>query len=81
MAKNKNKNKKPTEAPPAGEQKQLRSVFTNNLPAILDHFGISLVVSTYQAGKVILIRQDGGGINTHFRDFHKPMGIAVDGHD
>jgi len=37
------------------------------------------VVSTYQAGKVILVRSDGGGINTHFRDFNKPMGIAVDG--
>ncbi|MBX2999492.1 MAG: TIGR03032 family protein [Caldilineaceae bacterium] len=57
----------------------LRSVYTQNLPAILDHFGISLVVSTYQAGKVILVRNDGGTINTHFRNLHRPMGIAVDG--
>ena len=57
----------------------LRSVYTSNLPAILDHFGISLVVSTYQAGKVILVRNDGGTINTHFRTLQKPMGIAVDG--
>ncbi|MCO6450194.1 MAG: TIGR03032 family protein [Caldilineales bacterium] len=70
------------DTPPPGnnaQPAQLRSVFTNNLPAILDHFGISLVVSTYQAGKVILVRNDGGTINTHFQDFHKPMGIAVDG--
>jgi hypothetical protein len=65
-------NPPPTQAP-------LTSVCTNNLPAILDHFGISLVVSTYQTGKVILVRSDGGGINTHFRDFNKPMGLAVDG--
>ena len=68
---------KPTD--PAATQAPLTSVYTNNLPAILDHFGISLAVSTYQAGKVILVRSDGGGINTHFRDFNKPMGLAVDG--
>ena len=64
---------------PAVAQAPLTSVYTTNLPAILDHFGISLAVSTYQAGKVILVRSDGGGINTHFRDFNKPMGLAVDG--
>lgn len=64
---------------PAPPPAPLTSVYTNNLPAILDHFGISLAVSTYQAGKVILVRSDGGGINTHFRDFDKPMGLAVDG--
>lgn len=57
---------------------QLRSVYTTNLPAILDQLGISLVVSTYQAGKVILVRNDGGTLNTHFRTFAKPMGIAAD---
>jgi len=59
----------------------LRSVFTANLPEIFRQLGISLVVSTYQAGKVILVRHDdvAGGINTHFRDFEKPMGIAVKG--
>ena len=55
----------------------LRSVHTSNLPNILDQLNIALVVSTYQAGKVILVRSDDGGINTHFRNFQKPMGIAV----
>jgi uncharacterized protein (TIGR03032 family) len=55
----------------------LRSVYTNNLPAILDQLGISLAVSTYQAGRVILIRNDNGQLNTHFRNFHKPMGLAL----
>jgi len=35
-------------------------------------------VSTYQAGKVIFVRHDNGIINTHFRNFGKPMGIAAD---
>lgn len=56
----------------------LRSVHTSNLPAILDQLNISFVVSTYQAGKVILVRNDAGVINTHFRDFTKPMGVASD---
>ena len=56
----------------------LRSVHTSNLPAILDQLGISLVVSTYQAGRVILVRNDGGRINTHFRAYERPMGVAAD---
>ena len=55
----------------------LRSVFTSNLPEILAQLNISLVVSTYQAGKVILVRNDEGSINTHFRNFQKPMGIVA----
>lgn len=55
----------------------LRSVHTNNFPHILDQLGISLVVSTYQAGKLIVLRPDNGVINTHFRSFNKPMGLAV----
>jgi uncharacterized protein (TIGR03032 family) len=57
----------------------LHSVFTTSLPGILSQLGISLAVSTYQAGKVILIREDQGQINTHFCNFNKPMGIAADG--
>jgi uncharacterized protein (TIGR03032 family) len=55
----------------------LRSVHTTSFPAILDQLGISLAVTTYQAGKLVLIRSDGGVINTHFRAFGKPMGMAV----
>ena len=46
----------------------LRSVYTSNFPNILEAFGISLAVSTYQAGRVILVRREqNGGLNTHFR--------------
>lgn len=64
-------------APPATPH-PLRSVYTNNLPNLLERLGISLAVSTYQAGKVILVRNDNGAINTHFRVFGKPMGITAD---
>jgi len=66
-------------APPTSpESVPLRSVHTSNLPSLFEQLRISLVVSTYQAGKVILVRNDGGTINTHFRSFSKPMGIAAD---
>lgn len=58
----------------------MRSVHTNNFPHILNQLGISLVVSTYQAGKLIALRADEDCINTHFRIFKKPMGIAADPH-
>ncbi|MCF2970397.1 TIGR03032 family protein [Synechococcus sp. Nb3U1] len=55
----------------------LRSVHTTHFPAILNQLGISLVVSTYQAGKLIVVRADGDKLNTHFRIYQKPMGLAV----
>ncbi|MDV3348691.1 TIGR03032 family protein [Leptothoe sp. LEGE 181152] len=58
--------------------KPLRSVHTQNLTEILTQCGISLVVSTYQAGKLIVVRADGNVVNTHFRVFDQPMGLAAD---
>src|SRR5205809_2165109 len=63
--------------PQADEASALRSVHTSNLPALFDQLQISLIVSTYQAGKAIVIRSDYGTLNTHFRTFAKPMGIAA----
>jgi uncharacterized protein (TIGR03032 family) len=63
---------------PADEQ-PLRSIHTSNLPHVLEHFGISLLVTTYQADKLIIVRADAGKVNTHFRNFTKPMGMAVSG--
>jgi uncharacterized protein (TIGR03032 family) len=69
---------KPADNPASAEAEALRSVHTSNLPDIFGRLGITLVVSTYQAGKVILVRNDEGVLNTHFRTFSKPMGIAAD---
>jgi len=60
------------------ETVDLRSVHTSNLPELFDQLGISLIVSTYQAGKAIVVRNDNGKLNTHFRTFAKPMGIVAD---
>jgi uncharacterized protein (TIGR03032 family) len=60
------------------EETDLRSVHTSNLPELFEQLGISLIVSTYQAGKAIVVRNDNGTLNTHFRTFAKPMGIVAD---
>jgi uncharacterized protein (TIGR03032 family) len=57
----------------------LRSIHTETFPELLQSLGASLLVSTYQAGKLVILRADEGGLNTHFRGFNVPMGIALDG--
>jgi len=58
-------------------EEPLRSVHTSNFPEILEQLGISLLVTTYQAGKLMMLRAENGVLNTHFRAFSKPMGLAV----
>jgi uncharacterized protein (TIGR03032 family) len=60
-------------------QLALRSVYTTTFAEILEHLGCSLLVSTYQAGKLVMLRADKGAVNTHFRSFPKPMGLALQG--
>ena len=50
-----------------GSVEPLRSVHTSNLPEILEHLGCSLMVSTYQAGRLVMLRAQDGVLNTHFR--------------
>jgi uncharacterized protein (TIGR03032 family) len=60
----------------------LHSVHTNTFAEILKQFSLSLAVTTYQAGKLVLLRpelQSGSPVvNTHFRNFRKPMGFAFE---
>jgi uncharacterized protein (TIGR03032 family) len=57
----------------------LRAVHTANFPALLRRLGASLLVTTYQAGKLVMVRDEGDHLNTHFRSFQAPMGMALDG--
>ena len=56
----------------------LASVHTANFPALLAQLGASVLVTTYQAGKLVVLRPDGGVLNTHYRTFARPMGLAAD---
>ena len=57
----------------------LRAVHTPNFPALLRQLGASLLVTTYQAGKLVMVRDEGDHLNTHFRGFPAPMGMALSG--
>jgi uncharacterized protein (TIGR03032 family) len=57
----------------------LRAVHTTNFPALLRQLGASLLVTTYQAGKLVLVRDEGDHLNAHFRTFQAPMGMALSG--
>ena len=39
--------------------------------------GGTLLISTYQTHRLVCVRAREGELNTHFRGFDKPMGIAV----
>jgi len=52
---------------------------TDSFVALLHRLGASLLVSTYQANKLLAVRADGPGLSTLVRTFERPMGMAVDG--
>ncbi len=55
----------------------LRAAHTPNFPALLRQLSASLLVTTYQAGKLVMVRDEGDHLNTHFRTFKAPMGLAL----
>lgn len=57
----------------------LRSSHTPSFGPLLEEMNASVLVSTYQAGKLVMLRADEGVLNTHFRGFNVPMGVACDG--
>lgn len=64
---------------PDFEPLPLQSVHTDSLPQLLDQLGVSLLATTYQVGKLVVLRSKDGVLNTHFRQFWQPMGLAVAG--
>jgi uncharacterized protein (TIGR03032 family) len=72
-------------SPPSGGhlqqvvQRTLRAVHTPNFPELLRQMGASLLITTHQAGKLVLVREEGDHLNVHMRSFATPMGMALDG--
>ena len=53
------------------------SVSTASMAQALAQGASSLLISTYQSGRLVCARAREDGMNTHFREFDKPMGIAT----
>jgi uncharacterized protein (TIGR03032 family) len=70
----------PVLAPPQPDDAaSLRAVHTPGFPGLLRRLGASLLVTTYQAGKLVMVRDEGDHLNAHFRVFQAPMGMALSG--
>ena len=48
-----------------------------NFAPLLMHLGITLLVSTYQAGKLVVVSEENGKPSLSFHSFERSMGVAV----
>lgn len=60
-------------APPT----EVRYEYTGNFAVILQDLGVSLLVTTYQAGKLLLLGSTPAGLAISFVEFDQVMGVAV----
>src|SRR4051812_5551449 len=58
---------------------EFRYTQTESFPAFLRQLGTSLVITTYQANKLLVARVAGAGLSMLVRTFDRPMGLAADG--
>jgi hypothetical protein len=72
-------NSVPSAAPAAPAAVEFRYTQTDSFVALLQQLGASLLVSTYQANKLLVARVTGTGLSMLVRTFDRPMGLAVDG--
>jgi uncharacterized protein (TIGR03032 family) len=63
------------------EQELFGSQHSGSFRALLQSIGASLLVTTYQAGRVVMVRDGGDSLNSHFRALPTPMGVAFNGRD
>ena len=66
--------------PSSANQTSMREVrfeHSPQFPAILERLRVSVLVSTYQSGKLLVIGCDAGRLNFAFHDFDQVMGVAV----
>jgi uncharacterized protein (TIGR03032 family) len=62
---------------PRTAQREVRYEYSRNFSAILTHLGASPLVSTYQAGKLVVVGVHQGALALSFHNFEQAMGVAV----
>src|SRR5215472_15937896 len=67
----------PSASPAAPTAVEFRYSQTDSFVELLRRLGASLLVSTYQANKLLAVRAGGGGLSTLVRTFDKPMGLSA----
>lgn len=51
---------------------------SDSFAPLLKKLGVSLLVTTYQANKLLVVREQRGGLSILVRSFDRPMGLAAD---
>ncbi len=59
------------------KQKEVRFEYSPQLPSILEHIKSSILITTYQAGKLLVLGTHQGKLKISFLDYDQPMGVAV----
>ena len=67
----------PSASPAAPAAVEFRYTQTDSFVELLHRLGASLLVSTYQANKLLAVRACSGGVSMLVRTFDKPMGLAA----
>src|SRR5689334_12082284 len=67
----------PPEQKGAPPTREIRHEYTRSLPPLLGRLGVSLLVSTYQAGKVVAVGVAAGELTLSYHNFERAMGLAV----
>ena len=67
----------PPERTDAPTTREVRHEYTRTLPPLLTRLGVSLLVSTYQAGKVVAVGVEQGELTLSYHNFERAMGLAV----
>ena len=64
-------------AAPAPKLREISLRHSRNWPELLQQLQVSLLVSTYQAGKLAVIGAQQGKLQLSFHNFDRPMGVAI----
>jgi uncharacterized protein (TIGR03032 family) len=58
-------------------EREVRYEYSNNLVPLLTQLGSSLLLSTYQAGKLVVVGVHDGALQISFHNFERAMGVAM----
>ncbi len=61
-------------------EREVRFEHSSDLADLLGKLNVTLLVSTYQAGKLAVIGTQQRNLTLSFHNFDRPMGVAVDPH-
>jgi uncharacterized protein (TIGR03032 family) len=63
--------------PSAAPDREVQYEYSLNLAPLLEHLQVTLLVSTYQAGKLVIVSSKDGKPEFAFPSFERAMGVAV----